>query len=314
MSQGKDLSLAPTHEQQQAARGRVCPKCSYRRGPADAGPPWQCPRCGIVYDKYLTGPAAERAAERRRSPQPSVVVESPRRWPWIALAVVVAAAGYGGWHWKRKPTLASAEVQARLSQVDDAKRALQTEAEMASAWQYRGSHRGQSLEVFRKYADQGNTRAMVLLGMTYGRPEHATRMQWLQKAANEGEPAAFVNLGYLYETGESEKRQPELAVNLYGKAARQGDPTGLYALGAMYAKGADGVLRNPRQAHVLLLLATRAHESAGSKQDYAVPHERTPFWARGMANDLEKELSPVDLVKARELVDAWKPGQPLPQL
>jgi hypothetical protein len=33
-----------------------------------------------------------------------------------------------------------------------------------------------------------------------------------------------------------------------------------------------------------------------------------------MANELEKELSPVDLVKAREFVEAWKPGRPLPQM
>lgn len=308
----KDLSLAPTQEQR-AASGRVCPKCSHRRTPADAGPAWQCPRCGVVYDKYLTGAAAERAAERRRAPPAPVVVESPRVWPWVALVLVIAAGAYGGLQWKRKAAPVPADVVARLSQVDDAKRALQVEADLESAWQYRGSHRDQSLGVFRKYADQGNTRAMVLLGMTYGRPDQATRMQWLNKAANEGEPAAFVNLGYIYEKGDGVSRQPELAANWYGKAARQGDPTGLYALGFMHAKVPE-IGRNPRQAYLLLLLAQRAHQATSGKQDFAVPNDRTPFWAQGMANDLEKELSPVDVVKARELADAWKPGQPLPQL
>lgn len=30
----------------------TCPKCGYTRKPDDFAPAWQCPRCGIVYEKY----------------------------------------------------------------------------------------------------------------------------------------------------------------------------------------------------------------------------------------------------------------------
>lgn len=30
----------------------VCPKCGYQRQPGDKGPEYECPRCGVIYDKY----------------------------------------------------------------------------------------------------------------------------------------------------------------------------------------------------------------------------------------------------------------------
>lgn len=30
----------------------TCPKCGYKRKPDDFAPAWQCPRCGIIYEKY----------------------------------------------------------------------------------------------------------------------------------------------------------------------------------------------------------------------------------------------------------------------
>lgn len=30
----------------------TCPKCSYVRTPADSAPEWQCPACGIAYEKF----------------------------------------------------------------------------------------------------------------------------------------------------------------------------------------------------------------------------------------------------------------------
>ncbi len=31
---------------------RICPKCNYERRPDDLGPEFECPRCGIAYDKH----------------------------------------------------------------------------------------------------------------------------------------------------------------------------------------------------------------------------------------------------------------------
>lgn len=36
----------------------ICPKCQYQRKPADTAPDWQCPACGIAYQKYLQSQAA----------------------------------------------------------------------------------------------------------------------------------------------------------------------------------------------------------------------------------------------------------------
>lgn len=35
-----------------------CPKCKYVRQPEDTAPRWQCPRCGIAYEKFLDNPPA----------------------------------------------------------------------------------------------------------------------------------------------------------------------------------------------------------------------------------------------------------------
>ena len=33
--------------------GKPCPKCGYVRAPLDLNPAWQCPRCGVAYNKAL---------------------------------------------------------------------------------------------------------------------------------------------------------------------------------------------------------------------------------------------------------------------
>lgn len=32
---------------------RICPQCGYTRQPKDLAPDYECPRCGIIYDKYV---------------------------------------------------------------------------------------------------------------------------------------------------------------------------------------------------------------------------------------------------------------------
>ena len=41
-----------------AYTGKPCPKCAYVRAAADAGPDWQCPKCGIAYAKFRKDDAA----------------------------------------------------------------------------------------------------------------------------------------------------------------------------------------------------------------------------------------------------------------
>lgn len=314
MEQKDPLALAPTREEA-AARGRVCPKCSYARRPVESAPAWQCPRCGIVYDKYLTGAQAERAAERAadRHRKPEVeVADGTRRWPWVLAALAIAAGGYGAWQWQAKRSRPAPDAQARLAQIGQAQQDEQMWIELKAAGE-RSINHDRAFEILKKYANQGQPRAMTLLGIHYGRPNHAARMEWLHKAANEGDAAAFVNLGFIYQRGEVERRQVELAANWYGKAARQGDATGLSALGHLLARGDEGIARNPQQAYLLLELAERAANAPEARRALiGMPYEMSHSSAILSKRKLEEELSPVDAVKARELADAWKPGQPLP--
>lgn len=39
--------------------GKPCPKCKHVRGPNEASPDWQCPKCGVAYAKFL---AAQQGA------------------------------------------------------------------------------------------------------------------------------------------------------------------------------------------------------------------------------------------------------------
>jgi hypothetical protein len=44
--------------------GKPCPKCAHVRAASDAGPDWQCPKCGIAYAKFQQAqstPAADAA-------------------------------------------------------------------------------------------------------------------------------------------------------------------------------------------------------------------------------------------------------------
>ena len=38
--------------------GKPCPKCRHVRTAADAGPDWQCPKCGIAYAKFVQAQSA----------------------------------------------------------------------------------------------------------------------------------------------------------------------------------------------------------------------------------------------------------------
>jgi len=42
---------------------KVCPKCGYARKPADTAPAWQCPSCGIAYNKFLAEAASQAAGQ-----------------------------------------------------------------------------------------------------------------------------------------------------------------------------------------------------------------------------------------------------------
>lgn len=81
----------------------TCPKCAYARQPADTAPEWQCPSCGVAYNKVAPKPVAEPAS-------PATPVELPLQYTvvedragrrmgvkWILGLVALAMVGYMGY-------------------------------------------------------------------------------------------------------------------------------------------------------------------------------------------------------------------------
>lgn len=49
----------------------ACPKCGYTRQDGDAAPAWQCPACGVAYEKYLQLQQANQASTTVSEPPPA---------------------------------------------------------------------------------------------------------------------------------------------------------------------------------------------------------------------------------------------------
>lgn len=333
------LSLEPLDTPETPLQ-RGCPRCQYVRQASDTAPEWQCPRCGVAYDKVQpgatapppstrkasAGKAAQRSAQAQ-SPQPpgraSVSSTPERPWALIVFTVgMVLLLGLVGWKWQARhyqaaERAARAAADAQTQTVAQEKARQDEDAQLKAAEGLWRSHKSeQALPTVEAMAQQGHPRAMVLLGLMHwegrgGMPKNPTlALQWLQKAAQQGSALAAVWLGYIYEKGPQDMRQPSLAENWYRKAARAGDSTGLYSLGKLYAQDLPGVGYRPVQALMLLELAMRDF-NANPTQESLTPNNQSAFWAQGAMRSLEPRMSITDAAQARRLADAWKPGMPL---
>ena len=331
------LDPAPTQTAPAAASShvaRTCPRCHYTRQASDTAPAWQCPRCAVVYDKATPRPRARAGHDEDDDTQP--VPLDPRRarasaglpWAWIALgSAVLAGAALLGWKWNGERQRSAQQVQraasdSRAADVSQARAMQDGRARIdALEHQWRMGEGAQALPAVRALADEGEPRAMVLLGSmllggssyrnAIGQPlDPAEALQWLERAARAGDATAAVRLGGLYERGEHVPRQPSLAENWYLRAARQGDGAGLYSLGMLYARGADPVSQRPVPAWMLLTLAERASRAAPVR-DALLTEQHYPSSARAGLVRLKDKLHPSDIAEAERLADAWMPGQPL---
>ena len=65
---------------QSHATAIVCPKCQHKRTASDAGPDWQCPNCGIAYNKAM--PSAADAAPRANTGSSARRAQATQRDDW----------------------------------------------------------------------------------------------------------------------------------------------------------------------------------------------------------------------------------------
>ena len=338
-SSTSSLSLEPL-DTPQSPQERGCPRCQYVRQGSDTAPAWQCPRCGIAYDKVQPGAAALQPSARKASAgkvphrsaqvQPSqppgrVSVSTTPHRPWALIVFTVGMVvllGLVGWKWQARQQQAAertarAAADAQAQTVAQAKARQDEDAQLQAAESLWRNHKSeQALPTVEAMAQQGHPTAMVLLGLMHweGRggmaKNPAQALQWLQKAAQQGSALAAVWLGFIHEKGPQDMRQPSLAENWYRKAARAGDSTGLYSLGKLYAQDLPGVGYRPVQALMLLELAARDF-NANPAQESLTPNNQSAFWAQGAIRSLEPRMSITDAAQARRLADAWKPGMPL---
>ena len=90
----------------------------------------------------------------------------------------------------------------------------------------------------RKAAEQGNIAAQVELGVVFdSMQDYAQAFTWYSKAADQGNARAEYNLGLAYQNGESVPKDMAQAIAWYRKAADQGDVVAQNNLAVVYDQG-----------------------------------------------------------------------------
>jgi glutaredoxin len=70
----------------------ICPKCRYVRQAADTAPAWQCPSCGVAYEK--AGGAGAPALSAANRP---IIYGEPERRSFLGWGIAGVAAAVGAW-------------------------------------------------------------------------------------------------------------------------------------------------------------------------------------------------------------------------
>jgi len=110
----------------------------------------------------------------------------------------------------------------------------------------------EAMEWLRKAADQGNTDAQVRIGVHYVRglgvpKDYGEAMRWYRKAADQGNALAQYNIGELYENGLGVPKDYGEAMQWYRKAADQGNAVAQNNIGQLYERG-QGVTQDYGEA------------------------------------------------------------------
>ena len=155
-----------------------------------------------------------------------------------------------------------------------------------------------AVRCLRDDAERGAAHAQASLGDMYRKgwcveKNDAEAAKWYRLAAEQGDAHAQFNLGALIMAGRGVPQDDGEAVIWYRRAAAQGDTLAQFNLGAMYCNG-RGVPHDYVQAYRWFnLAASRGTRTAASGRDR-----------------VERFLTPMQIVEAREFAREWLPARP----
>lgn len=111
--------------------------------------------------------------------------------------------------------------------------------------------------------------------------------------AEEGDPEAQVNIGFMYYCGMHVAKDHAEAASWYLKAAKQNNVTAQFSIGTMYENG-EGVARDLEEAYFWYSLAEKQNDKDSQK----------------LRRELERKLSKEQVSRQRQRIASWKPGNP----
>lgn len=162
----------------------------------------------------------------------------------------------------------------------------------------------QGVNWVRKAAEQGNADAQELLGILYAdglgvSQDYQQAANWYQKAAEQGNAGAQEFLGMLYGNGDGVPKDLRQAAYWLRKAAEQGRVKAQVMLGSMYTFGV-GVPLDWALAYALF-----SHAAANGDEDEDED-------ASTRKEIVAKMMTPEQIKEGEAIASQWKVGQPFP--
>ncbi len=171
---------------------------------------------------------------------------------------------------------------------------LSSGADLSSAQHaYEENDYATALKELMPLAEKGNSEAQVILGKMYmlGRgvlkdPDQA--MRWFKASGAQGNAEAQFFIGSYYLLP---RRNMAEGVRWLQLSSEQGNQDAQLLLGKTYMEGTRDLPRDPVQGEMWLRLAAR---------------DNLPFYEAQLAA-AERQMSPAQIAKGKELAAAWKP-------
>ncbi|MGM0423071.1 MAG: tetratricopeptide repeat protein [Pseudomonadota bacterium] len=164
-----------------------------------------------------------------------------------------------------------------------------------------------AVRLLRPLAEQGNDRALVLLGNMYmdgkgveASPEKA--LAHYKQALVNNNSNAMLNIATMYAEGLAVDKNFETAFDWYTKSAEHGNPAAQFLLGSVHIKG-HPELPNLKGDMVTAYMWFRI--AAKQKELPEIGEVADEFSKR-----LVQQLSPDQIMEAEKRAKAWKPANP----